>query len=221
MSNEKDLNMEKATLYVELSKEKIDSIWKRRGVAWRTCFVLWAGLGAVLAAVYKESGNISIEIWGWILFIFGVIFVLHAWHWIGAHVSDEMGFSWAHYYQEQAEIYMGLEIAKEDKLKRPSPTEGWRHHLFAKHKSFWQFCRKLHAIIPQVLMTASLMILVLLIFNGKISKQTNGDKSNASILHTCSKKLRTADVHNPAIQDINNISVKNPAIRKNEILSKP
>ena len=69
------VKVEEAKVYTDLSKEKIDSIWKRREFTWKTNFVLWAGLVAVSAVLCKEADNLPSDTFRWTLVPFIVIFI--------------------------------------------------------------------------------------------------------------------------------------------------
>ncbi len=157
------LNIDKAKVLVDLSKEKIDSIWNRRKSTWRTSFTLWAGLAAAAAALYKESIHITPATWICIVIVSIAIFLLYSWHWIGSYVSDEIGFSWAHYFQDEAEECL-TGNKRMNKNERPSKDQNWAYHLFLKEHAL----RKLHAIIPEILVTVALMIIVLSFLHIKI-----------------------------------------------------
>jgi hypothetical protein len=154
-------SVEHAEVYSKLALEKMDGLWKRRKVAWQTSFVLWAGLVAAAGALYKEAKHLPRASYLWIAIGSVVIFVAYAWHWIGAFVSDEIGLSWAHYFQQRAEQCLGTTIPEGESNDRPKKANGWIFHLFLKHKSVGSALRKLHAIVPQIVVTAALMLVVL------------------------------------------------------------
>ena len=159
---------EQAKAYTELAKEKFDGIWRRRQITWRTNFVLWAGLAALSVGLYREAGDLPEGTWIWTLIAFAVVFVTHTWHWVGAYVSDEIGYSWAHYFQQQAEINLGEKVPDKERLERPRRSHGWWFHLWEKHPSSLMALRKAHAVIPQILVTAALMTVTLFLLYKKM-----------------------------------------------------
>jgi hypothetical protein len=167
------VNVEKAKVYAELAREKMDGIWNRRRVSWRTSFVLWAALGAASSLLYREANKLPAVLWIYILVAFIVILISYSWHWIGAYISDEKAFHWAHYYQGQAEKYLGKHIEDTEKITRPKEMQGWKFYLWEKHVPNKTAFRKLHAIIPQIIVTIALMAIVLYLLYGKMDPLTN------------------------------------------------
>jgi hypothetical protein len=167
------VNVEKAKVYAELAREKMDGIWNRRRTSWRTSFVLWAALGATSSVLYREANKLPSVLWIYILVAFIFILISYSWHWIGAYISDEIAFHWAHYYQGQSEKYLGTHIENTEKIARPEKMQGWIYHLWKKHNPKWLALRKLHAIIPQILVTIVLMAAVLYLLYGKMDPVTN------------------------------------------------
>ena len=92
--------------------------------------------------------------------MFIVILLMHGWHWIGAYISDEIGFHWAHFYQQQAELALGKTIP-DDTIERPSKNLGWLYYLWRKYDNKFDTLKKAHAIFPQILVTIALMSIVL------------------------------------------------------------
>ena len=156
-----------AGVFQDLANQKHDGIWKRRQITWRTNFVLWAALVAVTAALYREANLLPSGSWPWIQRAFIAVFVAHAWHWVGAFISDEIAFSWMHYYEQEAEKQLGVSIPEKETKGRPTPKQGWWYHLWK-----WKTLRKAHAIAPQIIVTGALMAVAMLFLDSKVAKDS-------------------------------------------------